>query len=474
MRKIFPFFLVSLAFIFGANIIHNIPGIWFLALSFFLVPFFFLKYELGIKIAFLSVFFLNWLSDVIKIIPRQITWIYDLLVLAWFLIVLLMWAKQPELRKKSTVIDIFLIVLFLLGIFSYIVNNVSIGVCIAGIRKYFKFVMFFYVLYYFNLKENFFKSTFKLLFIVALIQVPVALFQRFMYPVRTGDVVGGTLGFSTSGILTQFLLFITAIVLSLYREHVWNFKKMGIFLLLLIIPMSINETKIFFWLFPLLVFFLFRRELVQFRVKLLPIAVTSLLLFSLAYKIYHHYYTYFPGFGPFSAPNIRRNLDPRYAKAQGKIWRIGAVTFAFKQISTHWTTLLAGVGPANTSYSFIEEWSGKYYYPYVDIYRPNFLSYFIWEYGIMGVLLFFLILYKLRATAKKIQALGTPYERAVAHGYEGILLIICLSIFYNYGLFNDTLGYTFWFMSAFIQRTYDNIVKREREQRMPNRITTLI
>lgn len=445
--------LVILAFILGLNVVLQYPGIWLLGLSVMLIPIVFFKYELGIKVAFLSVFFLDWLSDVIRIIPRQITWSYDLMILVWFIILVLMLSTRSRPYQR-TVIDMFVLALIIVGFISTVANKCYIGVTIAGIRRYFKYIMFFYILTQFDLNESLFKNILKLLIIVGLIQIPVAVLQRFLYKVRTGDVVGGTLGFGTSGILTQFLMIMSILLLNFYKEGIFTLKRAIVLVMLLTIPMSINETKIFFWVFPLLVLVSFRKDVTRLKWKLVPTFIALSLLLIASYKIYTHFYARL-GVSPFSWRAIRKNLEPRTEViGKEKIWRFGAIVFAYKSISQDIVTLLLGVGPGNASESFIADWSGKYYKLYGFMLLPNFLSTFLWEYGVVGVMIFIGLLIKLLRMTNFVIKQGDSFDKAFANTYSTMIVMILLTIFYNPGLFNDTLGYTFWFFSAFVQKLY--------------------
>ena len=198
--------------------------------------------------------------------------------------------KQFHLPFKYS----FLLILYLahiaVGLF---VNQVAWWTVLAGLRIYTKFIPIFLVPIIFPLSERAFKKF--LLFVIALtsMQMPVVLWQRFVLYATSlsGDRMGGTLGFHTSGILSIYLIIMISFFIAFYfKEEI----SLTIFLLLVgaaFIPITLNETKISFVLLPIA--FLFPALFIRgkrnaiFRVMLvMGLLVISFLVFKGIYDYF--------------------------------------------------------------------------------------------------------------------------------------------------------------------------------------------
>ncbi|MEO5378831.1 MAG: hypothetical protein H7832_13770, partial [Magnetococcus sp. DMHC-6] len=174
--------------------------------------------------------------------------------------------------------------------FGLVYNEPKIGVVVAGLRIYLKFLPFFLLPAIFELTR---KRYFVLVWMTTcliILQFPVTLYQKFIEyaGMASGDRIGGTLGFHTSGTLSIFLCMATGMVLSHYLRDFLKFRQMFMLMGLFLAPTVLNETKVTFVVVPLLfvipVFFSVRdRGRVQKMFPLLAGMGVFLLVFKLIY-----------------------------------------------------------------------------------------------------------------------------------------------------------------------------------------------
>ncbi|MGL5318809.1 MAG: hypothetical protein ACRC9Q_08990 [Bacteroidales bacterium] len=142
-------------------------------------------------------------------------------------------------------------------------NNLGILTYLNGLRDFIPLLVFAPIFLYFkeeNERYEYFKEKmdrFILLFLI--IQIPCSLYQFLLY--GAGDLVGGSLGWYSSGILSTLVFLLTFYNLSKKRKPD---QSLGLFFienryyLILLLPAFLNETKITF-IYLILFFMLFLR-----------------------------------------------------------------------------------------------------------------------------------------------------------------------------------------------------------------------
>jgi len=455
-------FLAFFSFILAYNIfIHN-PYIWIFVIGGVLGVFIINYPKIGLILIFISLFLLDWLSDVIGIIPRQITWIPDVIIIILIFKIL----SISSIKKKfpNTSINYFILSLILLSGISAFINSSSLAVMFAGFRNYFKFILFFYVIVSLELDNFFYKKMIRILILFALLQVPVTILQRYFWYKwqASGDPVGGTLGANTSGTLTLFLMGIISIIFAFYINKLISGKVLLFYLLLLFIPMTLNETKITYFLFPtLLIFLLIKSPIKNKRVKsLFIITIFSGLVLIASYHVYKSIYLKKRNISIFNPSFISRYVGREYWYS-GRLNRLAQIKFASRNVAHSISTALVGVGPGNASDSFFKEAVGYYYRKYEMLKIDSvFLGRFIWEYGYLGLAIFLFILFKLFILANRVYKYShTSFHKSIALGFEGMIFILAVATIYSPSFLIDVLGYTFWFIAGYLQLIYESDVE---------------
>ena len=127
-----------------------------------------------------------------------------------------------------------------------VINGNEYRVVFLQFRQY-KYMFLFLVLLYY--REDIFNATYHLAKTVAFVSIFVAIGQRMISSSSSGDVVTGLYGYNASGIMSLFLLIL------FFSEFTWRLSQGGAILgwyFLYFIPMGLNETKVVFFMLPIM------------------------------------------------------------------------------------------------------------------------------------------------------------------------------------------------------------------------------
>ena len=398
-----------------------------------------------IYILFASIFVFDWLFVNYNIGVRLITWIPEIVSasVAFYILVSLAVYKRTNIPFRY----IFLLLLYFFHIFvGLAINDVSFGTIVAGVRTYCKFIPLFLLPAFFRFEDRDMKKI--LLFILALacIQLPVVLWQRFFAfrEVLSGDRMGGTLGYHTSGLLSLFLISAISFLVAFYLQKKISTRFFVISLILVFLPTTLNETKITFVLLPLA--FIFPLIFIKQQRKNIVMGLFLLMIF---------------GAVAFTLKNV-------YDHFQMKRWGHGISGFVSDEewIDTYLSTriepmlhtvdkalngpqMIFGHGIGNVSISFSKAMTGKYWKE-AEMYEVGHVSItkLFWEIGIIGTLIFFLIVlfvfWDTLKLCKKPDFIGT-----FSLGMLTLTTIFVLSFFYTMTIDLNLMVFLFFFLAGY-------------------------
>jgi len=405
-----------------------------------------------IYLLFVSIFLLDWLALKLGLIPRVLTWLPELLSLAAiFLVSILIAVRRPI--TLSTKYLIFFSLFFIVMLGGIVINGVSEGVILAGLRIYLKYVPFFLLPLVYTFSDQQINRQLKFLLTLSLLQFPVTVYQRLIkYEVgRTGDLIGGTLGASTSGTLSIYLSCVIALVVAFYLKGKISRWVLIILLAFLVIPMTLNETTISllvlpFALFSPVIFVPGIREKVK---NFFPILILTMVALMTFLQVYDHFRA------SRSKPNLLEWATPdnvtQYLSGRGtqSIGRFKSIDLAIKYLNEE-DNLLMGVGIGNASPSVSEKLTGSYHKKYWQA-EPTkvYLTRVLWEMGIIGVLLyiyfFSIVFFDAVYLRKHSDTVG-----AISLGWISVVIIIAGSFVYLKTFDANIFGYLFWYFSGYI------------------------
>jgi hypothetical protein len=406
---------------------------------------------LFIYFCILSIFFADWLYFVVGIGHRYMTWIPEFMALLAFLYIPAAMALKKEFRlpPKYTLLIILYIVHIGTG---FVVNSMEVGTIIAGSRQFFKFIPIFLLPSVVELTENDIIRILKFIFLMAVIQFPVTIWQRFFGALShsgSGDHVSGTIGEFASGRLSIFLIIVLSffIILLLWNRISLKFFMVSFFLLF--IPTAINETKITFLLLP----FAFILPVYFGKIKLgknLSKIVPLILFASIVLFIFVGIYNYI-GWGK-SKGDLLGFFSQTEKISKYSDNRIVPILTAFEKIFDNEIKITVfGYGAGNLSPSFNKSMESNFVEKF-SVYQPLAvtLTKLLWETGYGGITLFSLILVNIFFDALKLFKRSEGFFKMFALWMTVVTCFFSLSNIYSAILDSNLFMYLFFFFSGYL------------------------
>lgn len=410
-----------------------------------------------VYIQFVSIFLLDFLNKY-ALVPRQLTWLPDIISAFLFIAVIILLVTRRTVKIHISYLIIFSILL-LHSLFSIIYNEVPSGAIFQAIRNYFKYIPFFLLPLAYSFSNEEIKKQIYLLGFLAISQLPIALYQRFIESAgsASGDAVRGTFG--TSSLLSIFLICSFSLCIAFYIKKRITATRLLIFCVIFLFPTTINETKgtLFLLPFGLLIPALITGSISDKIKRLLGTMGLGLILIIGFITIYDQFLdtsvkddkglidfltreNRLEGYLAPHASGLRTNLPPG---------RVDVIINPFKNLYHDPVHLAFGLGPGNVSTSFLgSKFSGKY----VDEFGEQMylaMSNLLWEFGVLGTLLVLMLWFRIFKDSL-IVAKNDNIVGSFALGWAGIMAVLTLSLFYKNIIQSDILSYIFWYYSGFI------------------------
>lgn len=224
----------------------------------------------------------------------RMLWAVSMLsLLLWVPGVINLFSLNPQF-KKPTPLFIWLAVLFtLFAVMATVLQLHSFSELFGGFKRYFQAFGLMLALATIPWARKDFNAWLKLLLIIALLQLPFALFERFVLVSFRGgielgggqatDVVAGTMGANLQGgspnsIMVLFVLLAFAFVVARWKEKLIPTAKMVLLSVGLLLPLALGETKVVVVLLPMISLILFAKDIRREPSKFIPIFLLLILL----------------------------------------------------------------------------------------------------------------------------------------------------------------------------------------------------
>lgn len=354
---------------------------------------------------------------------------------------------------------IFFGLMLLIVICGILANDVASGPIIAGARLYLRALPFFFLPAIFAFSEKQVKQQLTLILVLCLLQLSVSGYQRYQLWLQnryTGDLVIGTLG--EAGTVTFIEVSAALVVLALFlRKHIGAVRSTILFFLLLL-PTTINETKIVVFILPIgLLATLFVGTPRHRRALMIGWATTLLVAFgALLIPIYDYMQKNNPYPQEISldllTDNRRNYLEAKDAGigATTYVGRKDAIVISTKYIANDPIRLAFGLGFGNSIPSSLgKSFSGKYadLFEFVSIVS---FSTFILELGVLGTAVVLILHWLILKDALLVARADHGLLGALSTAWVGVSLIIFVMIFYKILLPWEAVSYLYWYLSGLI------------------------
>lgn len=299
--KLALFFTASfLAVLFGMIAITNNPILIGLAVGMILGLFLLASPKISIWLVIVLGLGTPALLDMAGHGLSRMLWAISMLgLLLWVPGVMHLFSLNPQ-QKKITPLYIWVAILFaVFALASTALQLHSFNELFGGFKRYFQGFGLMLVLATMPWAKADFDRWLKALLAIALLQLPFALFERFiLVPLRGGiesaggeatDVVAGTMGANLQGgspnsIMVFFVLLAFTFVVARWKEQLLSTGKACLLSALLLLPLALGETKIVIVLLPMIAVLLLMKDIQREPSKFMPVLLLMLVLtFGLAY-----------------------------------------------------------------------------------------------------------------------------------------------------------------------------------------------
>ncbi|MBU1937923.1 hypothetical protein KKG05_11040 [bacterium] len=416
------------------------------------------------------VYFVDWLALWIKIVPREFTWFIDLILIILLVRYFLLF---PRLHTRPVpMIEKWIWGLLFFMVLSTLVNQVSATTALIGLRVSLKYLLLFVVLYSMGFNNKFIKGMLYFQFIIALIQIPVTLWESTLVPwsdMEPWDLICGTFGNAGTGVLAVFLLgWIAFLVAIMIQKH--RVRPLFIFIILVLsIPSFLGEAKAFFLLLIPLLFFMLRRTWTKRPGLALVVGALGFLLFITADYILVKTGYWIEGRNPVTYVTrlnevIEEDLEGSPGQTQGRFYMMKhALIFT----TSNPKAFFFGFGPGAATASFFathESPSVVYFRNWGISSDAMSLPWMIIEYGIIGALFLIMPFYLLYRRAIILSRSDREDYRILAAAFQGLTFLYIANLFITVVLQSDQLSYFYWVTAVFVvQLSY----KVETEKKSP-------
>lgn len=404
----------------------------------------------------IGLFTLDWLAFVMGVLGRIATWLPEFLSLTVMVVVAVLIARGHEVAMPYRY-ALWIVTFLILVVGWALLNGVAAGTLIVGLRSYLKYLPFFLLPMVYQFAPVQMRRQFLLLLALSVIQLPVALYQRFVAyaDLNTGDVIGGTLGAHTSGVLSVYLCCAIALTVAFYVKGRIRLRLLLPMLAILATPTMLNETKVTLLLLPaaLLGPVILGGKTGRDLRKSLALSVCGVMLILAFVQVYDvlkgneqssivEFFT--------DEKKVQQYLykggDPRLMDTIG---RMDAIIHAVTHLRRDGNFLL-GVGAGNASPSFSEKLIGEYYkkYQYLTPTKTS-MSKVLWELGVVGVIVFGAFFAMVAMDSYRL-ARRDDFIGAFGLGWVLVTGFVAMSFVYFKTIDTNLVVYLYWYFSGHI------------------------
>ncbi|HSC16138.1 MAG TPA: hypothetical protein VLI71_13530 [Gammaproteobacteria bacterium] len=353
---------------------------------------------------------------------------------------------------------LFIVALLFTLFVGYTVQDVPDGAMLAGARSYLKFLPFFLLPAVHRFTPKQLQAQLTLVLALALMQMPLAFYQRFVEfaaSMHTGDPVKGTL--TTSSAMSMFLVAVIAGCVTFYLRGRLSLRALIVLCAALFLPTTINETKATLLLLPfalLVPAMLMPGKARQLR-KVAPVLGVGFVAVTAFVLVYNYLIQYREYAGPiseyFTTDTALYYLYTGAANTdQNYIGRFDSIEIALEHTSQDPLRLAFGYGAGNVSESFLPEFAGQYwsYFTRFDVGATQITA-FLWEIGVVGVVVY---LYLLALVARDALTLARSSDAAAPLGqiWAVAAIVMTFALVYKSVFSMNDIGYLFFYFSGVV------------------------
>jgi O-antigen ligase len=350
------------------------------------------------------------LTSIAKI--SQATWAPYMIALVLLIRVPMEWYQTSKQDAVSQMANKAVSpVLWVIG-FYFFIMLISIGAnlptplqVLVGGKLYIFIWGLFFLLVVSSIRPETLERMWKGLLVVAVLQLPFALYQRlvevprryYAKGVTALDAIVGTFPGSAdggaNGSLAMFCVFSMALAISLWRNKLLGGGAALVVVLASLISIALGEVKVILVLFPLAFIVVNRREILRRPLYFLGMGAVVLAILGGVFTLYRDESTV--GQRGSTLEHIERSfgyiLDPNNIQADGEVGRFAALNLWYRDGRQTPQTFLLGYGPGASQDSSIGRGVVASRYTPLSI-NATTAAGMLWDIGVVGLAAFFAVL----------------------------------------------------------------------------------
>lgn len=380
-----------------------------------------------------------------------IRWIIPLMAVAALLSVLLLQTFQRESRKTASLPALFWWVgaFVLAGVVSTLANWSGMSAALVGAKNYFQvwaLIVVFAAIYY---RGDFTRGMTIFLVALGLLQLPFVVHQYFfVVPERmrfagllvAEDAISGTFGAELYGggnnaLLAAYLFIVIGLLLSLWRQKVISASLVFPAVLMLAVPVFLNEAKVAFFYAWVMFVVLYWADIVRHPLRFI-VANIFLFLFLVVFVVFYAHLAVVAGkahtVGHYLDVVLEQNLYKGYGTYELNRWT--ALVFWYEEHFPYdlWHALIGhGLGETQEGALLLDVSNtlGSRRYQGMGIGLTG-LSALLWDVGLVGTTLAALMFFSAYRLAGRLAQTtgGTPLAAGLFGGLQVGVAILALSV----------------------------------------------
>jgi hypothetical protein len=343
---------------------------------------------------------------------------------------------------------------------------------LSGMRFYLRAIPFFFLPAVMPTSEQQLKRQLNLLLGLAFLQLPLAVYQRWVVQSEgryTGDSVQGIL--TDSGVLSIFLICVVLVLTGLLLRRRIGKPRYALLVALVLIPSAINETKGTLVLLPvgIMVTLIMGGEPGK-RLRYASFALLGLIAFGAffipvynmmevhnPYKVEKDITNYFT-----NGKELGRYMssDVSGVGTAKDVRRGDAIEVPLQFLSRDPAQLAFGLGIGNVSPSnFGKNFEGSYFQLFKKFLITSF-TFFLLEFGIFGVVMISLLFWLVFMDTLAVARVDDSLIGAIAVGWTGVVVLIALGMVYTILHEFTSINYLAWYFSGVICARRSSLANR--------------
>jgi hypothetical protein len=388
----------------------------------------------------------DWLSEQWTIVPREATWLIDILIVILLArTALFMPAQHQRIRRIEGLIYLLLAFAFIAAL----VDGLGKLTVFVGLRVGFRYVLLFVAAYHLNVSRRWLRGYIIYLFLIGLVQTPVVLVQFHYLGWIDPDTLCGTFGRSqTPGVAIFLLTLFCYLAARTIEERRIRISYFAILVWMSVSPL-LGEAKFYFMFLPLLILFLVRSEFIKrpfvaislFMVGIGMIyAVDFIIVATGGWKAGRNPLTYMKTLPDVFSKEMQEPQTERYERTYRFVYALRLAAESPRMI-------FLGSGTGSITHSYVAQDHSpvaNYYARWGLSSSAATIPWMLIEYGYVGTALFMLLLWLIFRRGRVLRLSQDLELRVYGRMLEGMTFLYVAWLFYANAWQSDNMNFIYW------------------------------